>query len=512
MSPEEQPKLKLNPLTDRRTVLKGAGALATALATLELVGRGSRVPVREPLTGIFAAASSLPDIQHDIGNYIAPAQTINGVLVRFGPINTTFLTARLLRTPTKADQAMLANALNTIEANYPFAAGGIFTFISYGLPYFRRLPGGLTGSLVASHMPRLLTDNTRYVLEEAVPSPTDVSSQNPGITKLRYNVPVRIESNDLLFTIRGDDSSYVADVVSWLGGSNTLVGRPIASPAFSGLLTFTSSRAMFQSMGLPRYVAANAGLPFQQFVHPQSPMWLGFADQQVDGSGPAAITTFVGNSSAHLTSAAHGDYFDNGSVQHLAHDILDMLQWFDMDTPTSPPGSDGVFTERVQYMFRSTPPPSQGNSDQFTNGGGPSFLDNAFKGTGDALASAQGIGTPVDPATGQTQHRMGHLSTLQRSSRAADGSPIHVRMDGPGFDNMDVPDGSQQPKLQFTVFVPSAEFFRTMRSNQASLDLQNPNNVAPTDNGLERFITATRRQNFLVPPRRHRAFPLLELT
>jgi hypothetical protein len=36
--------------------------------------------------------------------------------------------------------------------------------------------------------------------------------------------------------------------------------------------------------------------------------------------------------------------------------------------------------------------------------------------------------------------------------------------------------------------------------------------VAATDNGLERFITATRRQNFLVPPRRHRAFPLLELS
>jgi hypothetical protein len=29
-------------------------------------------------------------------------------------------------------------------------------------------------------------------------------------------------------------------------------------------------------------------------------------------------------------------------------------------------------------------------------------------------------------------------------------------------------------------------------------------------NGPERFITATRRQNFLVPPRRHRAFPLAE--
>jgi hypothetical protein len=34
---------------------------------------------------------------------------------------------------------------------------------------------------------------------------------------------------------------------------------------------------------------------------------------------------------------------------------------------------------------------------------------------------------------------------------------------------------------------------------------------ATDDNGLERFITATRRQNFLVPPRRNRAFPLAEI-
>jgi hypothetical protein len=36
--------------------------------------------------------------------------------------------------------------------------------------------------------------------------------------------------------------------------------------------------------------------------------------------------------------------------------------------------------------------------------------------------------------------------------------------------------------------------------------------VDPLGNGLERFLTTTRRQNFLVPPRRHRAYPLLELT
>jgi hypothetical protein len=77
---------------------------------------------------------------------------------------------------------------------------------------------------------------------------------------------------------------------------------------------------------------------------------------------------------------------------------------------------------------------------------------------------------------------------------------------------MDVPGGSTEPKLQFAVFVPTAEFFRVMRVNQASLDLVNKFGVDPSDNGLERFLTATRRQNFLVPPRRNRAFPFAELS
>ena len=111
----------------------------------------------------------------------------------------------------------------------------------------------------------------------------------------------------------------------------------------------------------------------------------------------------------------------------------------------------------------------------------------------------------------QPEVRIGHEAALQRSSRADDGTPLHIRMDGTGFDNMDVPDGTNQPKLQFTVMVPTAEFFRAMRVNAAALDLQEQFGVNPADNGLERFMTATRRQNFLMPPRRHRAFPLLEL-
>ncbi|HEY3606704.1 MAG TPA: hypothetical protein VGL06_04355 [Pseudonocardiaceae bacterium] len=439
----------------RPTALRTAG-LATALDTLEMVAKGHRVPVR-----LASRNVALPDIQYDIDNFIAPVRTEENGVVRFGPQQTTFLTATLTRDPTRADQASLAAAMAALETTYAFAAGGIFCFLSYGIPYFNRL----NGDLVSSRMPKLSSDTSRPVLEEAVSSPTDVSPDNPAIVKQRFNVPARIENNDMLITIRGDDAGFVADVVRWFGGSNTLAGRPVASPV-PGLLDFTSSRAMFRANGLPRFVAGYHGLPFAPFVHPMSPMWLGFADQQVDGGGPAAITTFVGNSSAKVTTAAAGDYFDNGSIQHLSHDILDLHQWFDLDLHDNA-GSDGTFLERVQHMFRSNRP---------------------------------------------QQHRFGHLSALQRSSRAGDGTPMHVRMDGAGFDNMDVPDGSNQPKLQFTVFVPSSDFFATMRAGQAGVDLRNRFTVADTDGALERFMTATRRQNFLAPPRRHRAFPLVELS
>ncbi len=488
-------KKKIN----RRRLMQLGVAGAVSAATLGVLEKEMWVPTRLAL----AATTTLPDIQFDIGNYIAPAFTLNDgagtILVRFGPIYTVHLTMKLNRFPSSTDVQTWGNALNTIEANYQFDhANGLFTFVSYGLPWFNRLPA----SLVAAYMPRLLSDTSRFALEEAVPGPTDVSPQNPGITKQTFNVPVKIESNDLLVTFRSDHMDYINDVLKWLQGSNVLKSNPIPSPAFNGLFTTTSQRVMFQQNGMPRAVADANNLPYLQRINPDSPMWMGFLDQQVDGSAPSATTvTFQGDSHARFTNTVQGDYFFNGSIVHISHVIEDLAQFY-ADTPAD----QEPFTERCQYMFRSNPIPSVGNSnDQFTNGGGPAYIDNTFQGTNDAFNNAAAINTF------QGQHRMGHLAGLQRSSRASDGTPVHIRMDGTGFDNMDVPDGSHQPKLQFIVFVPTADFFATMRKNQASLDLVNQFGVQDDDNGLERFLTATRRQNFLVPPRSHRVFPLFEL-
>jgi hypothetical protein len=482
------------PVLSRRAALR-VGAFGLTASTLRLLHEERWFPARLA----HAAPGRLPARQFDLVPYTAPVQTIDGVALRFPPAYTAFVTLQLTRAPTRSDQRALADALDTIEATYPFSPSGVFTVVSYGIPYFNRLPGGMAGPLVSTQLPRLLTDPRRPVLEPAVAGPTDVVAGAPRTqVKQRFNVPVTLEENDLLLTLRSDGLDVLNAVVGWLMGSNRLGGRRVPSPPFAGLFTITSTRLMFVQAGLPRSIADAHTLPYAARINPQSPMWMGFADQQASGSGPPALVCFEGEGPVRLTTARAGDYFAGGAIQHLSHLILDLAQFY--RDPQEP------YVERVQYMFRANPVPSEGYSDQFTDGGGPAYLENTYQGAGDAQKNAAGV------ETFSSERRIAHLSALQRSSRSTDGRPLHIRVDGPGFDALDVPDGSLQPKLHFSIFVPTAQFFATLRTTQASLDHARRYQVAAHRLGLERFLTATRRQNFLVPPRAHRAFPLLEFT
>lgn len=454
----------------RRTFVASAARLGLAASTLGALDALAIAPQRAE------AAARRSDIQFDVAKVIAPARTVDGVVVRFPPVYTSFTTIRLRRRPTRADQQRLQAALRAIERRFAFSPRGVLITLAYGVAYFDRLPGGLHGGVAGDRVPRLRADQRRPVLEEAVPGPTDVSPSNPGVTKHRFDVPVRIDSNDMLVILRSDSTRVLGAVLGQLTDS------------LGELARVTSRRLMFQQIGLPRKVADRARLPFAHAINPRSPMWMGFADQQVTGSAPAEVVTFRGSHSARFTTARRGDYFDDGAIVHLSHLIEDLEQFY-----AEP------YLERVQSMFRPDPPPARGDADQFTDGGGPAFLQNNFDGPGGAQAGAA------------SEHRIGHLAALQRCSRAADTTPLHIRADGAGFDALDVPDGSQQPKLQFAMFVPTAQLFADMRRAQASLDLAQQFGVDDAHDGIERFITATRRQNFLVPPRRHRAFPLVEL-
>lgn len=481
------------PIT-RRTLLQRAAGLGLAASTLGSLDLLASIPPRAAAAG----SSALPEIQYQIEKFIPPAIGVEGVRVRFPPVYTTFATFALARAPTKADQATLAQALATIEASYPFSPSGVLTTVAYGVPYFERLPGGMAGPLVARHMPGLVGEPRRCALEEAVPGPTDVSPENPEVTKLRFNVPVQIESNDMLLTLRSDSTAVIDDVLAWLSGeSPALAGQDAGPSGLGGLMSVTSRRLMFLQTGLPRKVAEEQDLPYTETINPASPMWMGFSSQQVNTSGPPPITTFLGDYAAKLTTARRGDYLDHGSIQHLSHLILDLQQFYE------PPGE--TYLQRVAEMFSADPVPRQGGANQFENGGGPAFIPSVFSSPAQAEHEAEGT------STFDRQPHIAHTTALQRTSRAPNRTPMHIRADGPGYDSLDVPDGSQQPKLHFSIFVPTAAFFASMRRSQASLDLAKRCGVPSRNLGLERFLTATRRQNFLVPPRRHRAFPLLEL-
>jgi hypothetical protein len=524
----------------RRTALKaGAGAVLSSQALL--LQDLAFVPTRTAF-----AAPAFSDIQFDIGRFLTQGPSVfndggGSVTAQFGPIFTLLAPARLTRNPSRADQTTLTNGLNTIESIYTAApSGALIAAVGYGLPYFNRLPQ----ALVASRVPRLASNTSRFVLEESPTFPTDVSPANPGITKDRFSNTVRIENNDLFFELRSDSTFILNDVLSWLEGSNSLQGKQIPSPAFNGLVQFGTPRLMFVQMGMPRRVADSAAqsnpqlYEFHTRISQISSMTMGFVDQQSNASAAAGDVIFASTGAGRgLTTARAGDYFDNGAIAHLSHDVEDLYQFYSLPNQDSRHPDGEPFTERVMYMFRANQLgtthglPSEGNSDQFTNGGGPSFLNNVFQGNDSVVHEANDTRGTFAPgnqnidATFTGLGRVGHIAGLQRFGRTATGAPLHIRNDGPGFDSMDVgsfqlfpggptiPAGSNQFKLQFLVFMPSAEQFRLMRVGVAAQDLAGPGGpVADDDNGLERFITATRRQNFLVPPRRHRAFPLLELT
>jgi hypothetical protein len=544
----------------RRSALKrtaGVGLLLSQAAVFEqLAFRPTRARAAV-LASSSSSSTSFSDIQFDLGAFFPAAQTLNdgggAVQVGLPPVFALIQPLTLNRTPSTADQTTFANALNTIEANFDASPEGLLIqSVAYGIPYFNLLKQ----SVVKANIPTTLA-NGQPALIEAVPFDSDVvgglvggsKSVNPGVTKARFNVNVKIEANHVLLQTRSDNLANLTSANLWLQGSNSLNGSSVPSPKFNGLFSFQTPRVQFVQQGLPKSIAQQNGFEFADRMNSFSTMAMGFIDQQTNSAGPPAIVTFAGNSSAVLTSAKAGDYFDNGSIQHLAHDIEDLYQFFATASqePNKTPAGE-PFTERVQYMFRSNqtgttnglPDSNAGNSDQFTNGGGPALLANLFQGTGAALAAAQdSAGTFSSTnatlnATFTGTPRIGHEEALQQFSRASDGTPLHIRADGPGFDSLDmpayntsgsgntsgvfvtkgtnIPAGTNMFKLEFAIFVPTAQLFAQMRNAQAAAQLQAQFlGGESSDNGLERHITATRRQNFLVPPRRHRSFPLTEL-
>jgi hypothetical protein len=369
------------------------------------------------------------------------------------PVWNLVVTATLQRRPSLSDQLRLENALHALEAAYSYSPAGLFACVGYGLPYLRTY---IRPELLDAHLPRMV-DTGASVLLDAIRFATD----DP------YTV---LEANDVVFHLRSDTLEHLHDVQRALfGRSGSLNGQPAPAADLSDLFLVTSVRTGFIGPGLPRRMAEQAGLAVVSEVPADAPLFMGFTSTQRLGQAvePAA---------AHLTSAKTGDYFAGGTTLHLSHLIEDLDGWYRLP-----------YEQRLARMFHPT----------------------AIASVGRITVPTTRL-TPNPSATDAERGVLGHTAAIQRGSRSATGEALHLRVD---FNTMDAMNSSRPgPGVHFLSLTAGSQIFHASRRAMDAADLADPHSIVRRANGINGFIGATRRQNYLVPPRRHRAFPLLELS
>jgi hypothetical protein len=456
----------------RRRFLGGAAAVAVGGAGIyELVDQlttGS--PVRPAV-----ATRNLPREQH---LFDLASVSSEGVEVLVPPLHSEIVTATIAVDDLRAAQNELESELQKLDAAYTADPAGLGVTIAWGLPYFRER----VAAQARTHLP---IDRRA---DKSVLLPSRRFPSDPSGTVL--------ERNDVAVLLRSDARAHI-------DAAHKLLFDDLK------LFTVTSIRRGFAGGGfageqsLPKKMAMAAGVPGADLIPDTSELFLGFTSTQKAGLGPKLIAN-------HETLGfvdVRGGYFHGGTHMHLSHITEDLEAWY----------LNFDFDERVLTAFQPG-------------------LTNVKQG---AQTVPQG---PKDVATvEETQRkfketgRFGHSASIQATSRLVNdivgpdgtvypkGTAIPQRADFNTLDNpfafssapvRDKLSSDPAAGVHFVVFNPSGDDFER---NRLAMDGVLPDgtklevSARSRAQGFNSVLTTTHRQNFLVPPRAHRAFPLAEL-
>jgi hypothetical protein len=457
-----------------------AAAAVDAIALYELLDRIADKPDRR------ASERPPPIEQHLLGGLEVVRD--DGIEVIVPPLHHLVVTARV---ELGAERGAIADARETFEgalaaldADYPPTAAGLGVTVAWGLPYFRRfvpsqarreIPIDLRASAGSKRDARVLDDAERF--------PSD-----PG--------ELILEANDVAVLLRSDDLAAIDDAHRRLFDELT------------GLFAVTSIRRGFVGGGftgetsMPKQMATQAAIDGAELMPKTAELFLGFTSTVKHSLGPAKIANFETLGYAKLPSS----YFLGGTHMHLSHLSQDINAWylnFDHD-------------ERVSAMFRP---------DLTVEPGAQTVRQEPVD-----------VETAAEVRADYVRHRrIGHAGAMQSASRLARdvvgsdgtvyprGTAVPQRAD---FNTLDNPfSWSAHPVrdhmadtpaagTHFVVFNPTADDFRRVRlAMDGVLPSGERLGLAPRSigQGINSVFHATHRQNFLVPPRAHRSFPLSEL-
>jgi hypothetical protein len=466
-------------LTRRKLLLAGgAGAVLAAGGVYELVDQLTGAPSRAA-----AGAGGLPPEQHVLRDVRLVED--NGVEVVVPPLHHQLVTATLGVSDRRSDlveaQSELEQALEKLESQFEPSAAGLGITVAWGLPYFRayvptlaerHIPVDRRATKTASKPIRVLLDSRRF------------PSDPPELI---------LETNDVGVLLRSDRLDHIAEASKSLFEDLDLfrvtsIRKGFAGGGFDG------------GQSLPKRMAVAAQVPGSYLIPDEAELFLGFTSTQKAGLGPEKI--------ANVEELGFGTpgYFSEGTHLAVSHIAEDLEAWY-VNFPHE---------ERVSTVFR---PGLKVSEDVLTVPQGPDEVSTEAKVKRDFVASKQ-IG---HSASLQTVSRLATTAVGASGTVYGPGTAIPHRAD---FNTLDNPfawsadperDGmadSAAAGVHFVVFNPSSDDFNRGR---LAMDGVLPDGTrlpfAPRDRGqgFNSILRTTHRQNFLVPPRRHRSFPLVEL-
>jgi hypothetical protein len=464
-------------LTRKQLLAGGAAAGLAAGGIYELVDRlGGEAPPRP-------AAGTPTEEQHVLQGVRIVED--NDVEVVVPPLHHQLVTATVKAGQTPRDlldaQRTLEDALAKLERSYPATPAGLGITVAWGLPYFRRY----VPTLADEHLPvdRRATKTKNKpvrVLLDAIRFPSD-----PAETIL--------EANDVAVLLRSDSLQHVSSAAKALFGDLDLFAVTSIRKGFAG-------GGFDGGQSLPKRMAVAAQVPGSYLIPDHAELFLGFTSTQKAGLGPTKIANL------EELGFSEGGYFAQGTHLALSHITEDLEAWY-VNFPHD---------ERVATVFR---PRLKVGEDVLTVPQGPHDVSDTARVKRD-FARSQQIG---HSASLQTVSRLATTAVGTSGAVYGPGTAIPHRADfntldnpffwsaAPGRDGMtDTPAAG----VHFVVFNPSSDDFNRGR---LAMDGVLPDGTklpfAPRDRGqgINSILRTTHRQNFLVPPRRHRSFPLVEL-
>ncbi len=444
----------------RRQVLAGAAAGALAGAGVyELVDQLTAAPQRT------TSPATLPPEQHVLDDLAVVED--NGIEVVVPPLHHEIVTARIKTSDVRAAKPELEAALRALDARYPPTAAGLGVTVAYGHSYFHTYVAQAT----AKHMPFDRRAEKPALRTRTFPSdPTDTI----------------LEHNHVAVLLRSDRLDHIADAHHEL---------------FERLDVFepTSIRRGFVGGNLPRKLAIAAGVPGADLVPENAELFLGFTSTQKAGLGPRLIANHETLGFVDLRSG----YFRGGTHMHLSHIAEDLEAWY----------LNFDFDERVLTAFQ--PGLTTVKQGTQTVPQGPAAVASAaetarkFKQTG-----RFGHSGPIQAASRLQHDVVGPDGTVYRKGTAIPQRADFNTLDNPFAFSIDGVGSEPSAGVHFVVFNPSGDDFERMR---LAMDGVLPDGtklpVGPRSRaqGFNSVLSTTHRQNFLVPPRPHRSFPLAEL-